>query len=93
MFTDFASTSVAEIYKRPGFGGDELWRARMVDIAVKKPKPRKGDLVVVKSLDNTSGGFCHEWITELYETRGPIPEDWEEVWAGSPRNLVLYRVT
>ena len=93
MFTDFASTRVAEIYKRPDFGGDELWRARMVDIAVKKPKPRKGDLVVVNSLDNTSCGFCHEWITEWYETRGPIPEDWEEVWASSPRNLVLYRVT
>lgn len=93
MFTDFASTRVAEVYKRPDFGGDELWRARMVDISVKKPKPRKGDLVVVNSLDNTSCGFCHDWITQWYETRGPIPEDWEEVWASSPRNLVLYRVT
>lgn len=92
ILTDFATSRLLPIYKRGDFGGPDLWKAQVLNIASPHVEPRTGDLVAINSLESASCGVCRRLIADWYARSGPIPAGWVEVWASSNRNLVLYRV-
>jgi hypothetical protein len=91
IFTDWQTTRILPIYRRPAFGGKPQWKGPVRSLTG-KDRPRPGDLVLLVSSSSTPCGFCTAALTPWRETHPALPSAWQRVFTSQGGGYTLYKV-
>ncbi len=101
VWADWATQRILHVYEVGPFGDPrwEAFRIRSLSYLLRNPParargyPRPGDYVLLYSVDDRTCWHCRRALKPVEAAFGPFPaEGWQEAYASTAGNLVLYRL-